>query len=67
MSLDERTQGLGLGPRQCPSAIGVVEDMINRGIKNQADLLALKNWMGFNPIPKEVEEFLYNLLVKNRN
>ena len=41
----------------------VVEDIINRNIKDQAALLALKQWLNYNPPPKEVEEYLWNLLV----
>ena len=41
----------------------VISDMMERNIREQATLLALKQWLQFNPPPREVEEYLWNLLV----
>ena len=56
-----------LSPQGCDqvsrqTAVHVVEDMINRNIREQATLLALKQWISYNPPPREVEEYLWQLL-----
>lgn len=48
------------------SAAMVVEDLINRNIREQAVLLSLKQWLNYNPPPKEVEEYLWSVLSQNR-
>lgn len=48
------------------STLNVVEDMINRNINEQATLLKLKQWLNYNPPPREVEEYLWNILAFNR-
>ena len=47
------------------SAISVIDELIDKKVKQQERLILLKNYMSANPPPKEVEELIWSLLVSH--
>ena len=46
------------------TAAMVVEDRLNRNIRDNAVLLSLKQWLNYNPPPKDAEEYLWSVLAQ---
>ena len=51
------------GPYSRQTAVNVLDDKINRNIKEQAMLLKFKEWLCYNPPPREVEECIWEMLL----